>query len=72
MLRRNFLATAGLTITAWLAMGRMPILADMPDKDRTDRGCRKMLHLKGHARSGCATRPELAHLFENGIYNLPG
>ena len=72
MLRRNFLKTAGLTVSGVFIVGRIPIHANIPDNKHIKTDRKRHLHFQGHARSGCATRPEIAAMFENGIYNLPG
>ncbi len=72
MLRRNFLKTA-------LTLGSGVILADKlswgdswaSQTSLPRRPYRPPLRYTGHARSGCATRPEVNNLMVSGFMALP-
>ena len=72
MLRRYFLKITGISIGALFAIGKIPLLTEESGKDLKRPARKKYLHLSGDVRSGCATPPEMALMFENGIHNLPG
>jgi hypothetical protein len=71
MLRRDFLRASSM------AMGGLLILREIPSPgNRRIRGGgmkrpKPIYRFHGHARSGCASPPELAPLVENGITALP-
>ncbi|HHI02738.1 MAG: hypothetical protein DRP51_03560 [Candidatus Zixiibacteriota bacterium] len=74
MLRRNFIKSAFVAIGGVLVIGRVP-MADTFEKVNSGylvgRLSKPRLTLHGHRRSGCATRPELAAVFEDGCGVLP-
>ncbi|MEW5925659.1 MAG: hypothetical protein AB1746_16880 [Candidatus Zixiibacteriota bacterium] len=72
MLRREFIKASFITfggvVLAQNALMSMPLT----DTNRNKRKAgRPVYHLHGHARSGCATPPELQYILENGIASLP-
>jgi len=72
MLRRDFIKTSCLCFGGVLMMHNALFAAPSRDEkhDRA-KGRRPVYHLHGHARSGCASPPELQPLIENGIMALP-
>jgi hypothetical protein len=47
-------------------------VADIPEeKNRRPGPTARTCHLHGHARSGCASRPEIAPFLEKGLAILP-
>jgi len=71
MLRREFIKNSSLVVGG-IILGTGIIMADTTDKHRKERRrIKRHYHLHGHARSGCATPPEMQSAMEQGIYATP-
>jgi hypothetical protein len=71
MLRRNFLKAAVMTLAGFLFARRIPLAESIAVEDTPKKRAARAYHFHGHARSGCASRPELAPFLEKGISNIP-
>ena len=71
MLRRDFIKSASLAIGGTLILNNLSFAENLlgPKTDSTPKP--KAYHFHGHARSGCATRPELAPFLEKGFCMMP-
>jgi len=76
MLRRKFIKSSSLTLGGIIALSSLPTFcfkseaAPMTTSEKTGK-TQRMYHLHGDARSGCASPPELAAFYENGIMSVP-
>ena len=72
MLRRDFIKTSAITfggiIIAHEALLSAPLVVT---EQKIKKSGKTIYHLHGHARSGCASPPELQPMLENGIMALP-
>lgn len=71
MLRRDFLKASSLVMGGMLILGEIPSLEDRGNPGRDIRRFKPTYRFHGHARSGCASPPELAPLVESGIIAMP-
>jgi hypothetical protein len=71
MLRRNFLKAAAMTLVGFLFARRIPLAESIAADEAPKKRSGRIYHFHGHARSGCASRPELAPFLEKGISNIP-
>jgi len=71
MLRREFIKISSITLGGLVVLGHVPSLAVGASNQKSPKPHRRVYHLHGDARSGCATPPALAGLMENGISNIP-
>lgn len=67
MLRRDFIKTGSLTLGGLLIIQNIPWGGLGPELPTTQRAKKRSFHLYGHARSGCASPPELAPFREYGF-----
>ena len=69
--RRKFLQAAGITVAGVAVSLAKPIdlfAARMAPQNIPDL---PVMQYRGHKRSGCATRPELAEIWHGGGWELP-
>lgn len=72
MLRRDFIKTAVLTGTGLILASELVLASsESPQDNKPMKLSKRTYQLHGHARSGCATPPELFGIIENGINCLP-
>ena len=71
MLRRDFLKASSLVMGGMLILREIPSLEDRPEYTGNVKRFKPTYRFHGHARSGCASRPELAPLVESGIIATP-
>jgi hypothetical protein len=70
MLRREFIRNAGVVVGAGVIIYSVPGAFEF--KAAREKSVRRSnLHFHGHPRSGCASRPEIVPLLENGITAFP-
>jgi len=76
MLRRDFLISGSMTLAALLILREFSPASDHHIETESGIDTKRIVRkrpgcLQGHARSGCASPPELTSLMENGIYATP-
>jgi len=71
MLRRDFIKSAGLTIGGVLVLNNLSFAENLLGPKTESSPKPRVYHFHGHARSGCATRPELAPFLEKGFCMMP-
>lgn len=71
MLRRDFIKSAGLAIGGALIINNLSFADKFLEPETVSNPKPRMYHFHGHARSGCATRPELAPFLEKGFCMMP-
>ncbi|RKX27934.1 MAG: hypothetical protein DRP46_09365 [Candidatus Zixiibacteriota bacterium] len=72
MLRRDFIKASAITFGG-IVIAREVLLSSplVMTEQRNKKSGKTVYHLHGHARSGCASPPELQPMLENGIMSLP-
>jgi len=71
MLRRDFIKSAGLAIGGTLILNNLSFAENLLGPKTESSPKPRVYHFHGHARSGCATRPELAPFLEKGFCMMP-
>jgi hypothetical protein len=71
MLRRDFIKSASIILGGTLFLDEFVFAIDDEKARTVSNNQSRNYHLHGHARSGCATRPEIAPFLEKGISLMP-
>ena len=71
MLRRDFIRVTFISAGGIYILGKVPFAEASARRRKITSIKSNKLNYHGHAKSGCASRPELSRAFENGFVSLP-
>jgi len=71
MLRRDFLKSSSLVFSGLLVISQIPQSFVCEDAHAAESSYTPVYRFNGHARSGCATPPELMPMLERGMVIIP-